>query len=509
MNSTPHEDIERIRTERDLFLRLLQLSGQEDLHGFLRSSLDLVLELTGARKGYLELYTEEDGPPRWSLAFGCTEDEVEGIREAISHGIIARAMASGETVSTASALNDPRFAEQASVQFNKIMAVLCAPIGGGDGEAPMGVLYLQERAKIGPFDKQDKHYAELVARHLAPQVDRLLLKQHALDQADPTRPWRDKLDIDGFVGASQPIADVLRTVALVAPLDMGVLITGPTGTGKSEIARAIHRNSPRASGPLVEINCAAIPDTLVESELFGAMPGAASGITRKMEGKVSAAEGGTLFLDEIAELPLQSQSKILQLLQSREYYRLGSSRPEVADIRIVAATNRDLDEAVAEKHFREDLYFRLNVVPLRMPGLAEHPEDVPLLADFLLERAVRKYRLPRLRLSPAAAGAMTSAEWPGNVRELVNTLERAAVMAAGDASPTIEPAHVFPDRAAPEADELPGDLTFQEATRRFQRTLIADALADTGWNVSETARRLGLARSYLYDLINAHGLQRS
>jgi Nif-specific regulatory protein len=157
--------------------------------------------------------------------------------------------------------------------------------------------------------------------------------------------------------------------------------------------------------------------------------------------------------------PRQSQSKILQLLQSREFYRLGSTRAEVADIRIVAATNRDLEAEVAEKRFREDLYFRLNVVPLRMPGLDEHSADVPLLAEFLLERAVRKYRLPHLRLSPAAG-------------------------------------------------EPVGDLTFQEATRRFQRKLLEEALNESGWNVSGTARRLGLARSHLYDLINAHGLQR-
>jgi len=505
------DDVDRVRKERDLFLGLLELSQrEEELTGFLRSSLELVLELAGARKGYLELADEGEGPPRWSMAVGCSADEVDGIREAISHGIIARAMASGETVATASAQSDPRFMGYQSVQVNRIEAVLCAPIGVHEpgGGIPLGVLYLQDRIESGPFDAEDVRYAELFARHLAPLVDRLLLRQQVMERTDPTLPWREKLDIEGFIGHSQAVADLLRTVALVAPLDMGVLITGSTGTGKSEIARAIHRNSPRARGPLVEINCAAIPETLVESELFGALPGAASGITRKIDGKVGAAEGGTLFLDEVAELPLASQSKILQLLQSREFYRLGSSRPETADIRVIAASNRDLDEEVAEKRFREDLYFRLNVVPLRMPALAERSTDIPSLADFLLARAVRKYRLPRLSLSPGAVLALTAAEWPGNVRELLNTVERAAVLAAGDGADAIEPRHLFPQSATqPDTADAAG-LTFQEATRRFQHQLLASALEDAGWNVSEAARRLDLARSYLYDLIKAHGLQR-
>jgi len=509
MSAENEETLQRVRKERDLFLRLLELSSQDDPTDFLRSALHLVLDLAGARKGYLELHDGGDGPPRWSMAVGCTDDELEGIREAVSHGIIARAMASGQTVATASALTDPRFSGYQSVQVNRIEAVLCAPVGQQDSGAPQGVLYLQDRADPGPFDDDDSRHAELFARHLAPLVDRLLLRQDALDRTDPTRPWREKLDVEGFAGRSAAVAEVLRTVALVSPLDIGVLISGPTGTGKSEIARAIHRNSPRSDGPLVEINCAAIPETLVESELFGAVPGAASGITRKMEGKVAAADGGTLFLDEIAELPLGSQSKILQLLQSREYFRLGSSKREVADIRIVAASNRDLEDEVREKRFREDLYFRLNVVPLRMPSLKERPEDIPLLAEILLERALARHRLPRLRLSPGALVALASAEWPGNVRELVNVVQRAAVMASGDGADVIEPRHLFPGRVPAPAGTEDSSATFQEATRQFQRQLLAQTLEATGWNVSEAARRLDLARSYLYDLIKAHGLQRS
>ena len=496
-------ELERVRSERDLFLRLLELGSRDDLQGFLEQALGSVLELADAEKGYLELHDEAGNGPRWWIAVGCSDDEIEGIRDAISRGIIAQAVASGRTVATASAVTDPRFQGYQSVQVNRIEAVLCSPIGG---EQPVGVLYLQGRRREGPFDAGDQRRAELFARHLAPLVDRVVARQDARERSDPTLPWREQLVADNLVGRGPAMADVLRTVAMVAPLDIGVLITGPTGTGKTEVARAIHRNSPRRDGPLVELNCAAIPETLVESELFGAAAGAATGVTRNMDGKVAAAEGGTLFLDEVGELPLGSQAKLLELIHDRQYFRLGSNRKRAADIRIVAATNRDLTQAVKDGEFREDLYFRLAVLPIRLPALSERPEDVPLLAEHLLERSLLRHRLPRLELSRAANVALAAAEWPGNVRELANALERAAVLAAGEGLAAVAPRHLFPGAVAP--PEADGTLTFQEATRRYQAQLIERTLDEAGWNVSEAARRLDLARSYLYDLIKAHGLQR-
>ncbi len=496
-------DVERVSAERDLFLGLLQLDARDDLQAFLEQALRLVLELADAEKGYLELHDETADQPRWWIAVGCSDAKIEGIRDAISRGIIAQAVASGRTVVTASAVTDPRFAAYESVQVNQIEAVLCSPVGG---ERPVGVLYLQGRRRQGPFDGEDQRRAELFARHLAPLVDRVAARQVERERADPTRPWRQQLEAENLVGCSAAMADVLRTVALVSPLDIGVLVTGPTGTGKTEVARAIHRNSARRDGPLVELNCAAIPDTLVESELFGAVPGAATGVTRRMDGKVTAAQGGTLFLDEVGELPLASQAKLLELIHSRQFYRLGSNRKEIADIRIVAATNRDLAAAVRDGGFREDLYFRLAVLPLRLPSLAQRPEDIPSLAGHLLDRCVQRHKLPQLAISPAGVVALTAAEWPGNVRELANSLERAAVLAAADRSATVDPRHLFPGTAA-WTDETEA-ITFQEATRRFQAQLLERSLEETNWNVSETARRLDLARSYLYDLIKAHGLQR-
>jgi len=285
-----------------------------------------------------------------------------------------------------------------------------------------------------------------------------------------------------------------------------VLLTGETGTGKSQLARVIHDNGPRASHPFVTLNCAALPETLIESELFGALPGAHSTATRRIEGKVEAAERGTLFLDEIAELSPAAQAKLLQLLQTKEYYPLGGTKPLRANVRVVAATNTDLQHAVAERRFREDLFYRLQVLPIRVPSLAERREDIPLLAARFCAQACARHGLPRIDLSPNALRAAESAEWPGNVRQLENAVEAAAIRAAGEHAKQIERAHLFPQAAAPvEADAA---TTFQEATRRFQARFLQDALETQGWNVVETARRLDLARSHIYNLIRAFGLER-
>ena len=436
-------------------------------------------------------------PRHWRTHGVAAEDEFQ---RAISTGVIQSALAEGRTVSTASALTDPRFSERESVKKGAIEAVLCAPIGKAP---PFGVVYLQGRREPGRFTDADMERAELCAKQIAPLADRLMLRR---SDADPTSVWRDRLALDNVVGRSHALANTLEQIALCAPLDVSVLLTGPTGTGKSYLARAIHTNSKRAAGPFIELNCAAIPDTLLESELFGAQRGAHSTATKDVPGKVRAAEGGTLFLDEIGELSMPAQAKLLQLLQSKEYFPLGAAEMKKADVRVLAATNVDLQARIARKEFREDLYYRLQVLPIRVPSLAERRADVVPLARKCCADAAAKHGLPQLELSVGAMGALETAEWPGNVRQLFHCVEAGAIRATAAGMAQIGHKHLFPDRRDDDDDQDP--VTLQEATRRFQRELVSKTLRDTGWNVTEAAKRLDVARSYLYKLIQTFGLKR-
>lgn len=510
----------RAEQERDFYRKILELGQAKEIKPFLADALALIVQITGARRGYVELVSDPDArgePPFW-VAHGCEDADVAAIRASFSRGVIAEALATGRTIITVSALQDPRFQTSESVRRNRIEAVICAPVGA---VPPAGVVYLQDRTDKGLFTEEDRGHVETFARHLTPFVDRLLLRRHRRNEDDPTHPFRRVLRADEIIGRSPALATVLQQASAAAPLDVTVLLSGPSGTGKTQLARVIHESSPRARRPFVELNCAALPETLLESELFGALPGSHSTANRKIEGKVAAAEGGTLFLDEVGELKLSAQSKLLQLLQSREYYPLGATRPVRADVRIIAATNVDLKAAVQRKEFREDLYYRLQVLPIRIPSLTERREDIALLAEHFCTAACRTHGLPDLRLSVDALCAIEAAEWPGNARELAHAVEAAAIRAATDGVAQIERRHVLPGDGVPlgvggapaasgtafEITPYKG-LTFQEATRRFQAELLLAALEETGWNVTEAAARLDLARSHAYKLVRGFGLTR-
>ncbi|MDQ7008285.1 MAG: sigma-54 dependent transcriptional regulator [Acidobacteriota bacterium] len=306
-------------------------------------------------------------------------------------------------------------------------------------------------------------------------------------------------NVPRLLGRSTPMQDVARLVEKVAPSDATALILGESGTGKELVARALHVLSPRRRGPFVAINCAAIPETLLENELFGHEKGAYTGANATAIGKVEAAEKGTLFLDEIGEMPIQLQSKILRLLQDRTYDRIGGTRTRKADVRIVAATNRELLGEVTAKRFREDLYYRLSVVPIPLPSLRERPEDIPLLVNFILDRLAEKLGRPGLRVSPPAMERLVAYRWPGNVRELENELERAAVLAQGD---EIQPADLELRARVEDPDllalsrlvSLDGTLdeTVRQAAAAAEKMRISHALGRHGGDLAAAAAELGL-----------------
>jgi two-component system nitrogen regulation response regulator NtrX len=282
-----------------------------------------------------------------------------------------------------------------------------------------------------------------------------------------------------------------------------VLIYGESGTGKELVARALHAGSQRAGQPLVEVNCAAIPDELIESELFGHRRGAFTGATDDKIGKFQQADGGTLFLDEVGDMSLRTQSKVLRVLEEQRIEPLGSNRSIQVDTRVIAATNKNLEEEMAHGRFREDLFYRLNVVPFHVPALRERAEDIPLLADYFLEQFASAYGRRKKELAPDALEVLQSYAWPGNVRELKNMIERLVIMAPQD---RIQKSHLPPELSRGRGRALAMAATLEEARTNSDRQFIQRKLEENQWNVTRTAAAIGVERSHLHRKMRALGI---
>ncbi len=322
-----------------------------------------------------------------------------------------------------------------------------------------------------------------------------------------------------LVGESQVLAQIRELIQRVAPTTGSVLITGENGTGKELVAHAIHALSPRFSKPFVEVNCAAIPEELIESELFGHEKGSFTGATQARRGKFDLANGGTLFLDEIGDMSIKTQAKILRILQEQKFERVGGSQPATVDVRIVAATNKDLKSEIGKGTFREDLYYRLNVIPFQIPPLRDRKEDIPtLVAHFLREFSISHGRQER-KFSTEALRALEAYRWPGNVRELRNLVERMVILtpasADGKAITAAEllthlSADQLPDPASDQAavlTEAASGRSLRDARQDFEKEFILRTLKDNDWNVSKTANVLGVERSHLHRKIKGYGIE--
>jgi len=340
-----------------------------------------------------------------------------------------------------------------------------------------------------PFDPDD---LERVVRNALARRD--LEEENRRLKTNIEQMWR----FDEIVGRSGPIQEVLDLIRSVAETDSTVLVRGESGTGKELVARAIHAHSRRRYMPIVIVNCGALPDGVVESELFGHERGAFTGAQYQRKGKFELADGGSIFLDEIGDVSPKTQMVLLRVLDERIITRVGGNRTISVDFRMIAATNRDLEAMVAEGTFREDLYYRLNVVTIRMPSLRERKEDIPLLSEHFLERYLRAMSRPPLVFAPEAMDLLLRHDWPGNVRELQNAVERAVVICRGS---RIEPTDL-PFAGAPPAG--PGGRTLADA----ERVHVEGVLREAKWNISQAARALDIDRVTLYNKIRRYGLQR-
>ncbi len=375
-----------------------------------------------------------------------------------------------------------------------------------------------EATQLGAYDFLEKPL----------DTDRILLTlrnalQHVVLVTENVRLKQEVRAQYEIVGSSKAVRQVIGLIEKVAPTPARVLITGDNGTGKELVARAIHALSPRAAGPFIEVNCAAIPTELIESELFGHMKGSFTGAFADRAGKFELADGGTLFLDEIGDMSLSAQAKVLRALQEGVISRVGSGKALPVDVRVIAATNKDLSAEIAQGHFREDLLYRLNVVPIHVPSLRERRADVPQLVTHFCAELTKGGGLPAKEFDAAAVERLTAHDWQGNIRELKNAVERLLILASG---PTVTPSDVerLVARAGAGADPGRGKsaaasagggdaawlraATFEEFKQAAERAFLLGKLQEHDWNVSETARTLQMPRSNLYKKIERYGLAR-
>jgi DNA-binding NtrC family response regulator len=354
-----------------------------------------------------------------------------------------------------------------------------------------------------PFESDLGNLKMLVAQAARFREERLAA-QRAEPRPEPVRPRRE------IIGKSPALLRVMERVDRVASSNATVLITGESGTGKELVARAIHERSARAQRPFVTVNCGAVPEELLESELFGHVRGAFTSAVAAREGRFSVAHGGTLFLDEIGDMSPSLQVKLLRVLQDGSFEAVGSSKTTHVEVRVIAATNQDLEQAIRERRFREDLFFRLNVVPVQVPPLRERREDIPLLANHFVARLERPDGSGAPSLTQAALERLTEYDWPGNVRELENLIERLAVLSSGPTIGVAELPAAFlgvptsPSSLAPTIP--PSGLPLQQVVSQIQDDLLLQALERTGWNKAQAARLLGLNRTTLLEMIKKRGL---
>jgi transcriptional regulator with GAF, ATPase, and Fis domain len=471
---------ETIQAYREVYEFSRQLLSDLDINEVLERLMDAIIGITRADKGFLIL--TEGNELQVKVARSLRRENIEDAVAHVSDSIIDKVIKRKEPLIVSDALNDDEFNSSLSVVNLKLCSVMCVPLLSRG--ALIGLIYVGNDNIVNLFSESHLEVLTIFAAQASLIVANALLMNELRLDVESLRGKLDDMRFGSIVGSSDAMRQVFRTVEKVAPTDVSVLIQGETGTGKELIAREIHERSARAKGPFVTINTAAIPENLLESELFGHVRGAFTGAVSTRVGKFQAADGGTLFLDEIGDMPLNLQVKMLRALQERTVTKVGDSRTETVDIRVIAASHRDLQEAIKDGRFREDLYYRLNVVTLTLPALRDRGDDVMLIAKYLVDKYCGQFDVPRRRLSQNALIAIRKYAWPGNIRELENRLKKAVIMADKNT--------VGPEDLDLEGDALPAILPLADAREAWQREYINEVLALNNGNRTKTARDLGV-----------------
>jgi Nif-specific regulatory protein/two-component system response regulator HydG len=490
----PHTAIPFNTEEIALLYRIAQTLLQEHEYGeILADVLDVTIEGLGADRGFVVV--REEGKFRAAVARNFASESLTEAEEEVSDAISEAVVRQERSLLIGDALSAELLRDRSSVHRLGLRSVLCGPLAASN-EA-FALIYLENRQVSNCFTERHRELLDEICRLAAPRLRTAVAVAHATKRA---RMLEDGLDAScGIVTADPGLVAVLKTARQVAPTDLPVLIQGETGTGKELVARVLYRCSGRSSGEYVVVNCAAMPGSLIESELFGYVRGAFTGAVRDRIGLIASAHRGTCFLDEVGELPLELQSRLLRILQSGEFTRLGSSRQEVVDVRFIAATNRNLEREVEEGRFRGDLFFRLSGITLKIPPLRDRLQDIHLLADHFLRAYAGRLRRDAPRLSDECLKVLEAYSFPGNVRELESEMARlAAVTPLGTLIGPEALNERFRGPRAP-AGSMPVEdcglpsMSLAEMERRLIQTL----LDSTGGNRTRAAEILGISREGL------------
>jgi Nif-specific regulatory protein len=505
------------------------INSSLDLGEVLDRTMDLALERLGAERGMIVLADRLTRELEVAVARNLGRGDGAEDRN-LSESVVRRVVESNEPVVAVDALTDSRFAGAESIVASHILSILCVPLSIRDRRA--GAIYVDHCRSRHLFGPDDLAFLAAFADGAAVAIENARLFGELAEARERLKAENESLrqevlaahHLGSLVGRSRAIAALKATLERVAQSSSTVLIRGESGTGKGLVARIIHNVSPRREGPFIHFNCAALPETLVESELFGHEKGAFTGATDRKPGRFELADGGTVFLDEIGKVSKTVQAKLLRVVEDKEFERVGGTRTLRSDVRIIAATNLDLEAAIARDDFREDLYYRLNIIPIVLPPLRERREDLPFLVKHFLARIARDLGQDRRELDPAVLELFGRHRWPGNVRELESAIHRALVLssaevlgpedfawmaaalggaagAAGEAATAAGPALAVPAEAALE----PG--RYQEALDALDRRLLEAALERCDGKIRETARFLGLARNTLKAKMKRYGLE--
>jgi Nif-specific regulatory protein len=447
----------------------------------------------GMNRGTITLLNSITRELEIRAAHGMTGEEIERGKYLVGEGITGKVVETGEPMVVPQIGKEPLFLNRTKSReklTKSDTSFICVPIKNGSnilGALSVDRLFMEDIA----FE-EDVRLLSIVASMVA---QGLKIQQMVQDEKEQLlseniilkEKLKERYNLYNIVGTSHKMAEVFQMIERVANTDVTVLIRGESGTGKELVANAIHFNSSRASKPFLKLNCGALPDTLIESELFGHEKGAFTGATEQRMGRFERADDGTFFLDEIGTLNLNAQAKLLRVLQEKEFERIGGNRTFRVDVRIIAATNKDLERSIEEGTFREDLYYRLSVFPVFMPPLRERKTDTLLLADFFVEKFNQKHKKDVRRISTPAIDMLTQYHWPGNVRELENCIERAVLLCTDK---VIHSYHLPPTLQTGERSGTIPSLSFEDSMKNFEQELIIDALKNSQGNMAEAARLL-------------------